>query len=737
MTCEHPQFLAQKMTSNTEITQALSTIHILSTLLSLHSKQQPLSGPTSTLSSESGETVVPRQLSQDSEDPETLKKAFLDRLAEVLSPNKGGKDVTATALKEAFGAGPEDAVVIVTRNSGLKPEDRGILERIEKFFRDSAEEAKKYVNNIDSENVLWGHLLHYGRARLNYYINQLTPVLRKHQEKFSNSTPENSVESAFSSFCNLICSQQTPTAYDKIVSSAYLLRTDMALQQYLHSKLRDAAEISRIIQSIRFLGRLRSAYETLRKCARQFPNFKKLRFECITCLPPQAASGKLNARILDKMLRDKRLDPSTIFRNINRGVFMQEIRKPRYIHCEVRLFLELCKAPEDQERENFSYIGVSRKSCFLCSHFLKLMRIDTRGTHGKVYPQWTVAVTPDPAPVFVENLVFALKKVEELVVGGLIQPKSGLNMVAESSAALTTAKEDIAVNALKKAALKRARGKSIPAATPSLTPSGSKAGSTVYKHHSRAKVLRLPADGSEPSIISVSTLDITDERKDLEARGMDCYLHHVPDLRRYWTHAFKMRDHRQVTITNNDVPALNGKYLVFFIIDEEFPRNQTICAMIRPEIESCIRSGELFRDRLFWCGDVFVVRLGDPEFLKWNYANYDDIPTEMLQIPPFLVQVFEIGFKTKHLESNEQELVSHRAMVEEHRRKKDLVLARMTPLERERVLNSPMGNTILEYKAITEGDINALKGQKIEPDPNNPEQLIITQWFENPVDLED
>jgi len=53
----------------------------------------------------------------------------------VLSPNKGGKDVITTALKEAFGAGPGEAVVIVTRISNLKLEDSGILEKIERFFR--------------------------------------------------------------------------------------------------------------------------------------------------------------------------------------------------------------------------------------------------------------------------------------------------------------------------------------------------------------------------------------------------------------------------------------------------------------------------------------------------------------------------------------------------------------------------------------------------------------------------
>jgi hypothetical protein len=84
--------------------------------------------------------VTPQQLSAGG-DAETLKRAFLDRLAEVLSPNKGGKDVTATGLKELDSG--DTAVVLVARNSGLKPEDRELLDRVMKFFRESTGKASE------------------------------------------------------------------------------------------------------------------------------------------------------------------------------------------------------------------------------------------------------------------------------------------------------------------------------------------------------------------------------------------------------------------------------------------------------------------------------------------------------------------------------------------------------------------------------------------------------------------
>ncbi|KAI5855913.1 hypothetical protein BZA05DRAFT_390035 [Tricharina praecox] len=64
---------------------------------------------------------------------------------------------------------------------------------------------------------------------------------------------------------------------------------------------------------------------------------------------------------------------------------MRECRKPLHVHCEVNLLLELLKS-QNNSTESLKYIGISRRCCFLCFHFLKLMRFENKGTHGKVYP---------------------------------------------------------------------------------------------------------------------------------------------------------------------------------------------------------------------------------------------------------------------------------------------------------------------------------------------------------------
>lgn len=246
-----------------------------------------------------------------------------------------------------------------------------------------------------------------------------------------------------------------------------------------------------------------------------------------------------------------------------------------------------------------------------------------------------------------------------------------------SSANNTAVEEDVSVNKLKKAALERARQQQRCTNTSTSSSSSMPSQPTGYKQYSRTKVLRLPADGSALTIIPISTVEVKDESSDLGVECMDSYFLHIPDLRRYWSHAFKARKHQQIIVDENKIPALNGNYIIHFITDDEFPRNQTVSELIRSDIEESIRDGEIFRERLFWCGDIFVTCLGEPEYLKGGYANYKDLPKEVLQMPHFLTQYFQQAFKTKLLEQAVRELVSFKAITEEHQRKKELVLARM------------------------------------------------------------
>lgn len=78
--------------------------------------------------------------------------------------------------------------------------------------------------------------------------------------------------------------------------------------------------------------------------------------------------------------------------------------------------------------------------------------------------------------------------------------------------------------------------------------------------------------------------------------------------------------------------------------------------MLKPEIEEYIKSGEQFLDRVFWRGDVFIMREGEARVLKQSYQEYPDMPGEMVQMPEILKILFRQMFGRKILEQKEPEV---------------------------------------------------------------------------------
>lgn len=179
---------------------------------------------------------------------------------------------------------------------------------------------------------------------------------------------------------------------------------------------------------------------------------------------------------------------------------------------------------------------------------------------------------------------------------------------------------------------------------------------TLYQPHSHANILRLPADGSPPTIISVPTIDIRSERKSTGVVPNDLYLCYVPDLRPYWLDAFRTRRIQGMTVQKSDHSSLHGEYLTVYITHPDFPRNKTIADLLKPEIEEYIKSGERFLDRVFWRGDVFIMREGEARVYKQSNQEYPDMPGEMVQMPEFLKILFRHMFGRKILEQKEPEI---------------------------------------------------------------------------------
>lgn len=140
------------------------------------------------------------------------------------------------------------------------------------------------------------------------------------------------------------------------------------------------------------------------------------------------------------------------------------------------------------------------------------------------------------------------------------------------------------------------------------------------------KCLRLPADGSPIELLDYTTTSTI-------PKGCDSYLDVAADLRRYWHGDYFARINQCLCVEENLLPALNGQYILYYSTDSSRPVNKTLLSMplLHDAIEKSTKSGEKFEERVFYHGDVFVVRLSDT-FENTNFkAQYDDISPQLVQ----------------------------------------------------------------------------------------------------------
>ena len=151
---------------------------------------------------------------------------------------------------------------------------------------------------------------------------------------------------------------------------------------------------------------------------------------------------------------------------------------------------------------------------------------------------------------------------------------------------------------------------------------------TVLSHHmAKTLALRIPADGSEAQLVSVNIKPRPHDD------GNADFFDNVPDLSPWLGDAFKQRRASDFYVKNVEDPspqfpgfvrdndtALHGKYVLYYTILPSIPVNKCCTNYIGfnpPE------------DRLFWRGDLFVVRYKGELGMGHEYA---DAPLELARI---------------------------------------------------------------------------------------------------------
>jgi hypothetical protein len=75
------------------------------------------------------------------------------------------------------------------------------------------------------------------------------------------------------------------------------------------------------------------------------------------------------------------------------------VRQKPTVHAELAMIMAMVK---DEIKDVLPYIGVSKLSCIMCSHYIRAFnevtrhRIATKGSHGKAYPGWFWPNHPHP-----------------------------------------------------------------------------------------------------------------------------------------------------------------------------------------------------------------------------------------------------------------------------------------------------------------------------------------------------
>ncbi|KPI43240.1 uncharacterized protein AB675_7177 [Cyphellophora attinorum] len=366
--------------------------------------------------------------------PGRLRRTFLDRLAEVIANEKGGRHVAATMMVQA-----QDSVnVFVAKNNKFRQADISFLDQLAALLRLVAG-SRAFEAEIDQHtSLLWNRLLEHYEMRVQGYVVELRQLLKL---LFPGESPSDQYQASDTQI--LIHLRVLRVAIYTHYPST--LARNQALVEGAYSIYRSFVEEDfaalpstswqRLRSCLGFLGRLQASFKTFIKAAERLPGFENVKV--LVVQPPAQGNSKsgggkvvvakwtvprlfehIGYEFTDKNVSSLLTGPGKKSQ-WTRNKLLQEFNKlgswTGEVHAELQLLPSYLQA---QETNNLAaqYIGCSKHSCFLCWHFLEQVgAIRTRGCHGKLYNLWGLpdfhAITASQT----HGLLAAVRHVESLV----------------------------------------------------------------------------------------------------------------------------------------------------------------------------------------------------------------------------------------------------------------------------------------------------------------------------------
>lgn len=650
-----------------------SRFHARACLLAVLSKQQDpssLNGNTEEMNARSNDdesdddgsdadTVVPRELVKAAGKAK-LKESFLDRLAEMLSrekPQQGEKNkhVAATALVEEE---EDEATIYVAKNGGFDKTDSSALHRVGIWMRAIAADGRR---PLITKDAMWKKLVEYYQKRLEFNVQGLAQGLE------SYLTMTDTAHATKKRLCRLAellsHPMATGTEWHEIIYTAYELRYDKSTKSDLNETAGSASE--KLWQRIMLLGRLRVAYETFIEAAMHLAVFKKVKIVENNVGLNEEVAGQLSRKLPPRV--------STQFERLTsrqRKAFKKRLTLPCFVHAEIQLLMQLERLPRKDSNavRVFNYIGCSKRTCYLCCKLIQEHgSFRTRGTHGKVYDQWTVPALTDISIASTFRFKVALHNIELDMITRYEKSLGSqrLPLVPESS---------VGVSEHSAASIFRHRLRQLGLDTEVLKvpdSNGRKKEPPVTKLGKRRtsfQAARIPADSNHPmELVRLVTHEIW---RDYPCE--DLAMGHVPDFARFWGENYNFdRAMYRFGANNQEVRSLDGDYRIHWNVNDELPENETL--------EKLIGLVDVPSHRRFWYGDVFIERIGKKngyDFDEHGNHLYDDIPPEFLD-SQLIALIFRDSWNSEALEDCLKEATYLQDESEKIARDREIFMQRM------------------------------------------------------------
>ncbi|KAI5842150.1 hypothetical protein DFP73DRAFT_632884 [Morchella snyderi] len=206
--------------------------------------------------------------------------------------------------------------------------------------------------------------------------------------------------------------------------------------------------------------------------------------------------------------------------------------------------------------------------------------------------------------------------------------------------------------------------------------------------HATYNCLRLPASGAPAELVPYTTVAPSTFPQDDNSTLFDNGAFQVvPDLRPYWSGDYQDRHFQRFVVREHPLPMLDGEFIVYYSVNTAKPANRTVRNMpaVHAAVERSLRAGVRFEDRLFYRGDVLVVRLGE----VWEDADfeehYEDVRAEM--VAPVLEILGERFFcpawEEVSLEQQRKDDAWYARLSEREKAIKEQMFTAMSPEQRE------------------------------------------------------